>query len=318
MNKISIILPFKNPGDFFTECLRSIQNQTHTNWELIAINDHSGDHSLEIIQQFSKNDQRISVLQNQGTGIIAALQTTQPFITGEFVTRIDADDLMPADRLEKMLKAMVDSANGTVVTGLVKYFSEDPISPGYQEYEKWINDMNLQNKQWDNIYRECVIASPNWLIRKPDFDKSNGFMNLRYPEDYDLVMKWYAQGFNIITVPEVTLLWREHPKRTSRNSDHYNQKSFFELKINAFLELDWKQEHIILWGENQKAKLIKEILSARKIPFIQYDLSNFKEIENIRNPRLLIAVYPEFNERIKIHNYLSSIGLNEGSNWWWV
>ena len=53
-NLISILLPVRNAESFLSACLESIQNQTETNWELIAIDDHSTDRSFEILNSFSK------------------------------------------------------------------------------------------------------------------------------------------------------------------------------------------------------------------------------------------------------------------------
>ena len=125
---------------------------------------------------------------------------------------------------------------------MVKYFGEKPISEGYLKYENWINEINLTGKQWQQVYRECVIASPNWMVRKSDLDNIGGFNDLIYPEDYHLVFKWYQNRFDIHTIPEVTLYWREHPERTSRNSEYYAQKSFFNLKIHQFIKNDLRSE----------------------------------------------------------------------------
>ena len=70
--KISIILPFKNAEPWLKETIESILQQTFTNWELICINDHSTDIGAKIIRDFK--DSRIQVIQNDGIGIIAALQ----------------------------------------------------------------------------------------------------------------------------------------------------------------------------------------------------------------------------------------------------
>ncbi|WP_332911440.1 glycosyltransferase family 2 protein [Algoriphagus boritolerans] len=163
------------------------------------------------------------------------------------------------------------------MTGLVRYFSDQPVTDGYQAYERWINQINLSGVQFENIYRECVIASPNWMTRREVLDSIGGFAELRYPEDYDLVFRWYAYGVDFVVVPEVTLLWREHPKRTSRNSKNYSQSAFFDLKIGAFLRLDFRGDQLIIWGKNKKSRLISRILREKGIPFENHDQEEFKK-----------------------------------------
>ena len=163
-----------------------------------------------------------------------------------------------------------------------------------------------------------MIASPNWLTRKEDLVNIGGFKDLIYPEDYHLVLKWYQHEFTIAVIPETTLFWREHPQRTSRNSDNYGQKAFFELKINAFIEQDFKSDNLVIWGDNEKTKLTDQILRKQKIPFIHLKKSTFNEIEKISQPQLLVGVYPMPKERMKLENYLQQLHLYEGIHWWYL
>ncbi|MFN3997066.1 glycosyltransferase family 2 protein [Algoriphagus sp.] len=311
-------MPYKNAAEWIFDCLISIQNQSFENWEVIGVNDSSTDESEEIFREFQKNDPRFKTFQNPGKGIIPALDFAFHQSEGKYISRIDADDLMPEKRLEQMRNLILDSPENTVVTGLVQYFADQPISEGYRSYESWINEINLKGLQSENIYRECVIASPNWLTSREVMDSVGGFSKLSYPEDYDLVLKWYEKAVNFRVVPEVTLLWREHSKRTSRNSENYAQEAFFELKIKAFLRLDFRQNLLIVWGKNPKSKLISMILEARDIPFEHHDLQDYRNVEKIQKPKILLAVYPSENERTRIQNYLISINLMEGKDWWWV
>ena len=59
--KVSIIIPFKNTAHFLPECLDSIVNQTYIDWEVLAVNDHSTDTSLELLSSYSQRDKRIKV-----------------------------------------------------------------------------------------------------------------------------------------------------------------------------------------------------------------------------------------------------------------
>ncbi len=120
----------------------SIINQTFVEWELIVINDGSSDQSLQLLTAYALKDDRISIFQNTGNGIIPALQLALSHAKGAFITRIDADDIMPPDRLTMMHAQLVASPKRYIVTGLVKYFSNQPISEGYLKYEKWLNEIN--------------------------------------------------------------------------------------------------------------------------------------------------------------------------------
>ena len=62
---ISIVMPVRNAESFLSDCLNSILNQTHTNWELLALDDHSTDKSLHILRSYQKKDKRIKVFSNK-------------------------------------------------------------------------------------------------------------------------------------------------------------------------------------------------------------------------------------------------------------
>lgn len=315
---VSVIMPVKNAAPYLSECLDSICKQTLHSWELILVDDHSSDESEAIAETFCLKDSRITLYKNPGSGIIEALKKAFAHTSGQYITRMDADDIMPEYRLEKMLNAIQFAPPKTVVTGMVRYFSSTDISPGYRKYEHWLNEINRQNTQWENIYRECVIASPNWMAQKTVLEQINAFEDLLYPEDYHLVLKWYQHRFNILTLPEITLHWREHERRTSRNSSNYQQEAFFKLKIQVFLKLDWNKERLIVWGNNPKTKLTTEILQNLQIPHIQLGMKNYQKIEQQRKAQILIGVYPIESERNAIIDYLHEHRLVVGKDCWFL
>ncbi len=311
-------MPVRNAAPFLKECLASIQNQTFTDWELLVVNDHSTDGSEVILTEYCIKDHRIKLLENTGIGIIPALETAFRHATGTLISRMDADDLMPPLRLEKMVGLGETVNKDSIITGLVKYIADSPVSPGYQAYEHWLNSINLAGDQWRNIYRECVIASPNWLIAKEVLERMGGFQSLRYPEDYHLVLKWYQLGLQVHTVPEVTLLWREHPNRTSRTSDHYNQKAFFDIKIREFITHDWNNEMLLLWGNNVKTKLTIQVLKENGVPYQIIESADYTVTVNFPKSQLLITVFPEESQRKEMISYLHTIDREEGGNFWFL
>lgn len=319
-------MPFKNSGRYINDCIESILSQDFTDWELIAVDDHSNDDSADLLQEFASKHTNIQILNNHGQGIIEALKTAFSQASGKYISRMDSDDIMPEGRLKLMVNALENAPQKTIVTGKVKYFSEDEVSKGYREYQEWLNERIEKQDHWNWIYRECVIASPNWMARKADFEDIGAFKNSTYPEDYDLVFKWYASGFNVRSINKVTLHWREHFERTSRNSDHYSQSAFFQLKLNYFLKLDYKKEGLLLLGAGDKGKLTASFLLQNNIAFrwmeqgadlIGQVVNGVKiealDLAAIQPPvQVLVGVYPE--ERGEISGVLD----DSGGEWWWL
>ena len=82
-------MPVKNAADYLNESISSINQQTFTSWELIAINDNSSDDSLKILNEFAKSNPKIIIIENNGHGIIHALRNGLKISKGKYITRMD-------------------------------------------------------------------------------------------------------------------------------------------------------------------------------------------------------------------------------------
>lgn len=331
---ISILLPFHNAAPWIKETVLSIQEQSFEDWELIAVNDFSTDDSNSILKELANHDSRIQIHQNSEKGIIPALQLGLSKATGEFLTRMDADDIMPENRLQLMVNKLSSLPSKSIVTGKVKYFSENlgfrepqpSISEGYLSYEAWLNERIDNNDHFQHIYRECVVASPNWMSRTQETKDSYIFSKLNYPEDYDMTFRWMEEGFSIHGISDTTLLWREHPDRTSRNSEIYDQASFFDLKLKWFCKLH-STESIAILGAGSKGKIAAKFLLDGEIDFNWYDLDwkkygapvfgkTIQNYDHLKGQKLLVTVYPE--NKKPLLDFITEKGFEIGRNSWFL
>jgi glycosyltransferase involved in cell wall biosynthesis len=100
---VSIILPVYNTGLYLERCLKSIINQSFTNWELIAIDDASVDNSLEILRSIS--DPRVRVFHNEiNRGVSFSRNLAISTARGQFIALQDADDYMDSERLSHQIQ----------------------------------------------------------------------------------------------------------------------------------------------------------------------------------------------------------------------
>jgi glycosyltransferase involved in cell wall biosynthesis len=302
---ISILTPFKNTAEFLPECLNSIIAQTYSNWELLIIDDGSSDDSYHIVEKFAQKDTRIKLFKNNGNGIIEALKTAYSNSNGDFITRMDSDDVMVTIKLETMVKQLIEYGKGYIALGFVKYFSDEGISDGYRKYENWLNKLTKTGNNFIDLYRECVIASPCWMLHKTDLDKCDSFNPNRYPEDYDLVFRFYQAQLKCIPSSEVLHYWRDYNWRTSRTHEHYAMNYFLDIKIFYFLKLNFDSNRpLVLLGAGFKGKVIASHLINLKIPFNWicdnpkkigrkiYDvmLHDYPCIEMLKNPQIIVSV----------------------------
>ncbi len=267
---ISIIMPYKNCATFLTETIHSILGQTHTNWELIAINDHSEDNGMTIVKNFEEKDSRITTVNNNGHGIIPALKTGYALATGTYITRMDADDICTPQKLEELKNTIDLHGEYTIAIGKVSYFKSDgsPIGDGYSKYENWINRLAKEQKSFSEIYKECPIPSPSWMLLKTTFDQIGAFNSSFYPEDYELAFRMYKARLTPIGTSEKVHYWRDYSSRTSRTHENYKDNRFLELKVHYFLNLDYENNKtLVLFGAGKKGKMIAQLLIQHEIEF---------------------------------------------------
>lgn len=284
---ISILLPVKNASIYLFECLDTIVEQSEKHWELIAVDDHSTDGSYDVLQKYAQKDHRITVLKNDQQGIIPALRKAFKNSKGVLITRMDADDRMPVQKLEKLKANLLQLGPGHLSTGLVEYFSTDKLGNGYLKYQNWLNRLSSSATNYKDIYKECVIPSPCWMVFREDLERCGAFEPNRYPEDYDLCFRFYQQKIQVKAVPEILHQWRDHPERTSRNDPNYADIHFFDLKIHYFLKLDYDpQRTLTLWGTGRKGKELAKLLIQNNITF-RWITDNIKKIgKDIYNIRI--------------------------------
>jgi len=222
-------MPVKNAGAYLEDCINSVIKQSENNWELIAINDHSTDDSLNILNEFALKDERINVFTNIGEGIIDTLRLAYSKSIGNLITRMDADDLMAKNKLHLLKQKLVEVGTGYVATGLVKYFSENELGNGYKKYEQWLNHLT---------------------------------------KNHDLCFRFYKHNLKVAGVKEVLHYWRDYPTRTSRTDENYLDNRFLNLKLHYFLQLDYQpNKNLVLWGAGKKGKLIAKHLKKKNIAF---------------------------------------------------
>lgn len=320
---ISILTPFKNTSAFLPECLESIILQTYTHWELLIVDDHSSDNSYAIVDEFAQKDPRIKLFKNEGLGIINALRLAFENSTGTFITRMDSDDLMHPEKLNFMLNDLHTFGRKHIALGKVNYFSESGIGDGYAKYESWLNNLTSKGTNYTEIYKECVIPSPCWMLHREDLITCDAFHPDRYPEDYDLTFRFYKNKIKVIPSNHLLHYWRDYSTRASRTDSNYAENHFLDLKLHYFLELNHNPlRPLVIWGAGQKGKTIAKLLQKREVHFIwicdnpkkigkhiyDVELFNFEHLKSLENPQSIITV-ANLEEQKIIKLYCESIHL---------
>lgn len=200
---LSIVVPFFNAGKYLKQCIDSIREQTFTDFELLLVDDGSEDESVDICKEYSKKDNRISLLEGKHAGPFKARKMGVERAKGDYITFVDADDFISKDSFIYAKKDM-DNEIDVISFDIYRYYNEDVIK--YDEgwslekiYDKEmiIHEMyptliwdekcvsfGLDPSLWSKIFKASLI--------KNIFEGINN-LNFHYGEDvaviYPLMLK---------------------------------------------------------------------------------------------------------------------------------
>jgi len=303
---VSIIMAVKDTAPYLHDCINSIIAQTYTNWELIAVNDHSSDATPEILNAFANADSRIQVFHSDTPKLIPTLQYGYKEVKGSLVNRMDSDDKMPAYKLQVLVDEWQKYGKGHVIAGGTEHFvDEGEVGDGFLKYERWLNKVAKTSTHYQQIYKECVIPSHCWLLHKDDLDAVGAFDPIIYPEDYDLCFRFYKKKLKVIGIDVILHHWRDRSNRISRTWDEYKDNRYFDLKMRFFYEIDRDRSRpLVLWGGGRNGKDIAKILQSNNDTFhwvtnnekqIGKDIygvriQRYDEIPQIENAQIMIVV----------------------------
>ena len=212
MKKVSIIMPAYNAEKYIGEAIESILSQTYTDYEFIIINDGSTDKTEKIIRSY--DDSRIVYLENEkNSGIVVTLNKGLDYATGEYIARMDADDISVNNRLEKQVAYMEKNKKvGLLGTGIRVFGTE------IQQYDRVFTTDSKQLKA-ELIFNSCV-AHPTVMIRREILEQNH----LRYNEEFagaeDYCLWWeIAKVSSIATLKDILLNYRIHSSQITKQKD---------------------------------------------------------------------------------------------------
>lgn len=236
MPRVSVLMPVYNTcAEYLRSAIESVLNQTFNDFEFIIINDGSTDNCSSIIQEYVEKDTRIKFINNENNqGLIAVLNQGLDLCTGEYIARMDSDDVSCSERFAIQVAYMDKHPECGVLGTAIQNFGVSQQTVYYKSTIKYI----------DLIYK-CPVAHPSVFLRKSIMEK----YNLRYnpenfaAEDYGLWCDFirYAEIHNL---PSVLLNYRVHSSSVSavhstrqhQTTEKLRQKLIFFITDNQKLQ----------------------------------------------------------------------------------
>jgi len=223
-NKISVIMPVYNGERYLREAIDSILDQTFSDFEFIIINDCSTDSTEDIIKSYS--DDRIKYLKNKkNLGVAETLNRGLDIAEGEYIARMDADDISLPKRFEKQIEFM-DKHQEIAVCGCeVKLFNDSIDEKAYTVFGPESMKINL-------LFASC-LAHPSVMMRRGVIEAEHYRYDGSFDkiEDYELWTR-IVMKHNIDNVHGVLLNYRIHGSQVTNNYTPEHHKKGNKIRLN--------------------------------------------------------------------------------------
>lgn len=221
---VSVIIPAYNAETFIGRTLNSVLSQTYTNIEVLVVDDGSQDRTTEIVDFFSQQDGRITLLKQANAGVAAARNLAIAKSKGEYIAPIDADDIWYPQKLEKQVQCMLeaDPSVGLIYAWSVNIDEEDAIMGKCNPY--FIsNFQSIEGNVYPAMLYFNIIGNGSApLIHRDCFSKLGGYntkfkeQNAQGCEDWDIYLR-IAEHYQFRLVPDFLIGYRQLNGSMSRD-----------------------------------------------------------------------------------------------------
>ena len=209
MNKVSIIIPVYNVEKYLPACLNSVLNQTHQNVEIILINDGSTDSSAHICDEYARRDGRIQVMHQQNAGVAVARNAGLQKATGDFISFVDADDLLHPEFYTKLLGSLQKHHADIVECGFLRFANEEDL-PTQETQMKGSEKTYATEKALELLIREEIKQMPCNKLFTAQVNKGILFPPGRKHEDDFWAYLIVGNAKKIVVRDEVLYFYRQH------------------------------------------------------------------------------------------------------------
>lgn len=319
MIKISAIVPVYNTGKYLKRCLDSIINQNFREIEIIIVNDCSTDNSLEIINDYTKQDNRIILINKEKNGGLSAARNSGIGIArGEYIVHIDSDDWIEQNYFKDMYEHAIKNEADIVISDFYKDFDNGQIF--YMRDQREYIEKNTEVLK--NIFLFKAYPSVwNKLIKKELYKKNNIFHPTEISIGEDLctspkliffakkIIKYNKAYYHYIQNPKSMI--REKIQNLKKIKEIYfvvkNLEEFFVSKNMVLPINELKINHLSIWLLKSKYNLndleYLKILDEYINLFKEVDLNNiiskkirfYGKILKIFNKRVAFILLWNFN-----------------------
>ena len=323
-------MPVRDGGEYLETAVNSILGQSFAALELILVDDHSVDAA---INRLSVTDPRLVLLENQGHGVSSAFNTGLSRARGEFIARMDSDDVSLPERIERQYQYFQSHPDVEICGTCVEIFTEGEVAGGNIRYQAWLNACRSPGQIHREMFIESPIPNPTAMFRRDVISRLGGYGDPDWPEDYDLFLRADALQMRMGKPEHILLRWREHAGRLTRNDQRYDLDRFQAAKAHFLSNYRLRdKQSVILWGAGPSGRLMHDLLQGegtrvrgflevhpRRIGGEKRGLPVWpiEEIDRMNDVFILVAVGAA-GAREKIREFMDQRALIEGEHFLFV
>lgn len=235
---VTVLLPCYNGMPFLPEALQSIRQQTYTNLEILCIDDGSTDETYAYLQEQLSLDPRIVVVKNeQNIKLIATLNKGVQLAKGEFIARMDADDVALPNRIEVCVNYLLENTDVDLVC---------PQSIIINEEGKIIGRSILRNHSPMGNYFASFLYTPVGhpeIVCKASLLRDNPYSTEEkalHTEDYELWSRLIKKGYRFVNIPDYLQKFRVNRKSVSNTYTELQDINFIKCASDHYFSFTGK------------------------------------------------------------------------------
>ena len=202
---VSVVMSVYNGERFLREAVESILGQSLREFEFIAIDDGSTDASFSILDSYRARDTRLRVYHQENKGLVDALNRGCALARGNYIARMDADDIAMTNRLQRQMEVMESHPEVGVLGSAVQFI--DPSGKPLLTGRNPATDREVRSA----LLQGCPFWHPTVVMRKDCFISAGGYRKVVVDaEDNDLWLRM-ADRCQLTNLQEALLKYRLHP-----------------------------------------------------------------------------------------------------------
>lgn len=185
---VSVLIPVYNVEPFIEEALLSILEQTYQNIEVIIVDDNSSDSTFRLCGRIASGDGRIKLFKNsKNIKISKTLNFGLKHCSGDYILRMDGDDIASIDRIEVLLSEL-EGRSLDLVSSHVIFIDQAGVELSRATYPFGPDRMV-------SYVKNVAVCSHNWLVKKSVYETLDGYRDIPSVEDFDFLQRAVKAGF---------------------------------------------------------------------------------------------------------------------------